>query len=66
MPMPGLAILLAKKGASKDDEEEKAESPEEESGEEDTKHAVMDALIKAIHDKDVEGALQAFEDLKDL
>ena len=72
--MPGLAILLSKKkpagiDKSKDEgspEEESQESPDKEHSEEDTKHAVMNALIKAIHEKDVEGALQAFEDLAGL
>ena len=70
--MPGLAILLSKKKPSmsmkddmKDDESDMDEAKESHS-EDDTKHAVMSAFIKAVKMGDVEGALTSYQDLHDL
>lgn len=66
--MPGLAILIGKKkpSMSKDDEDPKEmDGPDEEGehSEDETKHAIMESLIDAVHEKDVDAALQAFHDL---
>lgn len=67
--MPSLSILLAKKKPPMMDKSE--DSPEmddakDEHSEEDAKHAVMSAFLKAVQSDDVEAALQAFKDLSDL
>lgn len=64
--MPGLAILLSKKKPPMDEPDLSDKDDGEEHSEDDTKHAVMSAFIKSVKLGDVEGALQAFHDLKDL
>lgn len=70
--MPGLAIILSKKKpmSGKDDPEPDApelDAPESDGHSKDeTKHAIMESLISAIKDGDVEAALQAFQDLSSL
>jgi hypothetical protein len=65
MPMPGLGLLLMKKKPSVDDG---ADEPMDDDGhsKEDTCRAVMKAFVDAVHDKDVESAMQSFKDLVDL
>jgi hypothetical protein len=69
MPIPGLAILLAKGKSLKDgpkDSEPEMDSEDDGHSKDETNKAVMSAFIDAVHDKDVDAACQAFADLKDL
>lgn len=61
MPMPGLGLLLMKKKPSVDDG-----ADDDGHSKEDTCRAVMKAFVDAVHDKDVESAMQSFKDLVDL
>lgn len=73
MPIPGIALLLAKKASMKDKPQEDVLDGGKDDAEEsdvhskdDTIRAVMKSFIDSVHDKDVESAKQSFKDLMDL